>query len=453
MQAFIERIGIPAFIQVIIELWNLVFMIIMILSIIVSMSKTDYDSESQKLYLPFSKEIIIFFFIIFMYNYFDVMCMIMIGERSRYGFFVRQAAELGYFAVGSAQMIFFLRLVKKNIADKIGSVKLRIVTSCVEHLQIVCLFFLCLTPLTGALYYFDQLNNYHRGPFYILWYFVMLISFVYIFMVFILFRKNVDPFFGKITLASSIAPLLAFLFSFLFTDISFNNMSVSITALIIFLLYEQNKTAISVNNVHELEKSKQELQENKIKLLVAQIQPHFIYNSIMALQSKCTDDPELYEGISSFGKYLRANLTAMSENTLIPFKDELKHIKAYLQLEKLNFGDKLRVEYDIEIDDFMVPAFCVEPLVENAVRYGISTYTDGGLVKISVFDEPDYIMIEVWDDGSGGNKLTDVQKDRKSIGIENVRLRLKAMDKGELSITQDEKGTSAVIKLKPLEAV
>ena len=400
MQAFIERIGIPAFIQVIIELWNLVFMIIMILSIIVSMSKTDYDSESQKLYLPFSKEIIIFFFIIFMYNYFDVMCMIMIGERSRYGFFVRQAAELGYFAVGSAQMIFFLRLVKKNIADKIGSVKL-----------------------------------------------------VYIFMVFILFRKNVDPFFGKITLASSIAPLLAFLFSFLFTDISFNNMSVSITALIIFLLYEQNKTAISVNNAHELEKSKQELQENKIKLLVAQIQPHFIYNSIMALQSKCTDDPELYEGISSFGKYLRANLTAMSENTLIPFKDELKHIKAYLQLEKLNFGDKLRVEYDIEIDDFMVPAFCVEPLVENAVRYGISTYTDGGLVKISVFDEPDYIMIEVWDDGSGGNKLTDVQKDRKSIGIENVRLRLKAMDKGELSITQDEKGTSAVIKLKPLEAV
>ena len=73
--------------------------------------------------------------------------------------------------------------------------------------------------------------------------------------------------------------------------------------------------------------------------------------------------------------------------------------------------------------------------------------------NVSVFDEPDYIMIEVWDDGSGGNKLTDVQKDRKSIGIENVRLRLKAMDKGELSITQDEKGTSAVIKLKPLEAV
>ena len=169
----------------------------------------------------------------------------------------------------------------------------------------------------------------------------------------------------------------------------------------------------------------------------------------MALQSKCTHDPELYEGISSFGKYLRANLTAMTENTLIPFKDELKHIKAYLQLERLNFGDKLRVEYDIEIDDFMVPSFCVEPLVENAVRYGIGTYKNGGLVKINVYDEPDYIMIEVWDDGSGGNKLTDVQKDRKSIGIENVRLRLKAIDKGELSITQNEKGTSAVIRLKP----
>lgn len=449
MQALIDRIGIPEFIHIIIQLWNFVFLIIMIVSVVISRRKVEYDTESRKLDLPFTKEILIFLVMIFMYNFFDVMCTAMKGETSKFGFFAVQASFIGYFAVGSAQMIFFLQLIKINIADKIGSVKLRFATSGVQHMQIPCLFLLFITPFTGAFYYFDQYNMYHRGPYYIFLYMVMVISFIYIFIVFILFRKNVDPFFGKMTFVASLTPLTTFLLRLIYKGPSYNNISVSITALIIFLLYEQNKTAISVNNAHELEKSKQELQENKIKLLVAQIQPHFIYNSLMALQSKCTHNPELYEGISSFGKYLRANLTAMTENTLIPFKDELKHIKAYLQLERLNFGDKLRVEYDIEIDDFMVPSFCVEPLVENAVRYGIGTYKNGGLVKINVYDEPDYIMIEVWDDGSGGNKLTDVQKDRKSIGIENVRLRLKAMDKGELSITQNEKGTSAVIRLKP----
>ena len=453
MQAFIDRIGIPDFIHIIVQIWNFVFIIIMIVSIIISGKRTGYDSESRKLELPFTNEILIFFVMIFMFNIFDVVCTATKGEMSSYGFFVAHVSFFGYFIIGFAQMILFLQLIKINVADKIGSVKLRFITSFVQCLHIPSLFLLSITPFTGALYYFDQSNVYHRGPFYIFLYLIMLISFMYVIVVFILFRKNIDLFFGKMSLAASLTPLTTFIMRLIYSGPSYNNIAFSITAFIIFLFYEQNKMNILVKNAHELEKSKQELQENKTKLLVAQIQPHFIYNSLMALQSKCTHDPELYEGISSFGKYLRANLTAMTENTLIPFKDELKHIKAYLQLEKLNFGDKLKIKYDIEIDDFMVPAFCVEPLVENAVRYGIGTYKNGGLVKINVYDEPDYIKIEVWDDGSGGNKLTDVQKGRKSIGIENVRLRLKAMNMGELSITQDEKGTSAVILLKPTGAL
>lgn len=201
----------------------------------------------------------------------------------------------------------------------------------------------------------------------------------------------------------------------------------------------------------ELQKNRQELQQSKTRLLVAQIQPHFIYNSLMALQAKSIDNPEVYSGIKDFGDYLRSNFTAMTNNEIIPFEEELKCIKAYLHLERLNYGDKLNVKYDIEIDQFMVPALCVEPLVENAVRYGIGTYEKGGTVEIIVRDEPDYIEIEVHDDGSGGNKLTDAQKDRKSIGLQNVRLRLSSYEMGELDITQDETGTHAVIKLKYME--
>lgn len=197
----------------------------------------------------------------------------------------------------------------------------------------------------------------------------------------------------------------------------------------------------------QLEKNKKELEQNKIRLLVAQIQPHFIYNSLMALQSKVVDNPIAYEGLRSFGEYLRSNFTAMTNNELIPFKDELKCIKAYLMLERINYGTKMTIKYDIEINHFMLPALCVEPLVENAVRYGIGTYDKGGTVEIIVRDEPEFIEIEVHDDGSGGNKLTDKQKRRKSIGLENVKMRLNASKMGTISITQDETGTRAVVRL------
>ena len=202
----------------------------------------------------------------------------------------------------------------------------------------------------------------------------------------------------------------------------------------------------------ELEKNQHVIQEYETKLLVAQIQPHFISNSLMALQSKAINNPIVYEGIKSFGEYLRSNFTSITNNELITFAEELKCIKAYLKLERLNYGDKMKVEYDIEVDRFLLPAFCVESLVENAVRYGIGTYSCGGLVQIIVRDEHhDYIEIEVKDDGSGGNKLTDKQKKRKSIGLENVRMRLKASKIGTLTLIQDDSGTSAVIRLKHLE--
>ena len=223
---------------------------------------------------------------------------------------------------------------------------------------------------------------------------------------------------------------------------------VSVSELLLFVLYEKNKIDVTTRTAYAFEKSKQELEQSKVRLLVAQIQPHFIYNSLMALQAKSIDNPVVYEGIKNFGDYLRSNFTAMTGNDLIPFEEELKCIKAYLQLERLNFGDKMKVVYDLEINSFMLPALCVEPLVENAVRYGIGTYAKGGTVQIIVRDETDYIEIEVKDDGSGGNKLTDAQKNRKSIGLENVRLRLKASGMGELLLSQDETGTSAIVRLK-----
>lgn len=370
-----------------------------------------------------------------------------------------------YYAVGGFQTLLLLEVIKKYVAEKAHNELLKKCIIGVQLLNIANYLLLIATPFTETIYSIDENNTYVRAWGYYIWQGVTIASFVFILVVLLAQRKNVDKYIKHVFIVAAIVPVFGITGGLFVSKVSLNNIMVTLSALLIYMIYERNKTEITVQNAYELEKTrveliekqlvieqnKQELQENKIRLLVAQIQPHFIFNSLMALQAKCTDNPELYNGINSFGRYLRANFEAMTDNDLIPFTDELKNIKAYVQLEMMNYGDKLRVEYDIELDQFMLPAFCVEPLVENAIRYGVGTYEKGGLVQIMVRDEPDCIQIEVKDDGSGGNRLTDAQEGRKSIGLENVRLRLKALDMGELSVSQDESGTSAVIRLKYLE--
>lgn len=191
-----------------------------------------------------------------------------------------------------------------------------------------------------------------------------------------------------------------------------------------------------------------ELEKNKNALLMAQIQPHFIFNSLMAIQAQCIDYPEIYKSVESFSQYLRSNLDSMGDPEPTTFDRELQHINAYLDLEKLNYGDLLSVKYDICRQDFVLPALSVEPLVENAVRHGIGTCVKGGSIIISVKETRDFIVIDVKDHSNGEKNITVKQKNRKSIGIKNVRARLQAMNMGTLEISKDGNNTCARILMK-----
>ena len=351
--------------------------------------------------------------------------------------------------------IVVVYIVKNHIAKKYGTDKTDKLISIVLIFHIPLLAMLAVTPFAGVLYTINDNNVYSRSWGYWIWQIVSIITFMIVLFVIIKYWKKTNKYLRRLMLTAIVIPLIALVMSIVFPGISFVNIVMAVTSLIVFLFYEKNKTDVMVQFVYELERSRLdlensrlELEESKMKILNAQIQPHFIYNSLMAIQARTVDNPELYNIITFFGKYLRTHFEAISDDTLITFSDELKNIRAYLQLERLNYGDRLQVEYDIEIDQFMVPALSVEPLVENAVRYGIGTYEQGGVVRIIVRDEKEFIEVEVHDDGSGGNILTDAQKSRKSIGIENVRLRLKTMEMGELILKQDDHGTSAIIRLK-----
>ena len=197
----------------------------------------------------------------------------------------------------------------------------------------------------------------------------------------------------------------------------------------------------------QLHEHKIELEKSKNALLLAQIQPHFIFNALMAIRSQCMDYPEVYESVTNFSHYLRSSLEVIGEDMFVSFREELRNIEAYLSLEKLNYGQKLKIEYDVESDDFLLPALSVQPLVENAVRHGIGTRKNGGTVKIVQRDEENRIIIEIIDDGQGFSNITEQQKKRRSIGIENVRARLQSMNRGELEIFTSQNGTTARITI------
>lgn len=215
------------------------------------------------------------------------------------------------------------------------------------------------------------------------------------------------------------------------------------------LLYYCYLGAIQHSTVQKkLHESELSLEQQKNELLMAQIQPHFINNSLMAIQARCICYPEIYESMKNFSRYLRSNFDNIGNSQAITFAQELKNIKAYLALEKMNFGDRLSVEYDIENDDFLLPALTVEPLVENAVRHGIAARERGGVVQIIQRDEEDGIIIEVHDIGRGAMFLTEKQEKRRGIGIQNVRARLAVGGGGELKLIPRENGTCARIQLK-----
>ncbi len=446
MIELINRIGAPYFIQAVIEGWNGIFLFIMIFSLIM-VKRSD---KRANVYVPFTNELTVFFTALFLYNLFDLISITVVGDTRKFAVTVQTAATFFYFLLGAFQSLFLLLFVKKHIADKFNMPKLGIIVFAAQLLYIPCLVLLAITPFTNALYYYDAQNYYCRGPFYWVWYDVTLLSFVFIALVFIVMRKKTDRFIAKIIGVSSISLIIACICNFTYKSVSFTNIFASIAELIIYMYYEKYRTECAVKNAQEIERLKSELAEANNKTLMLQIQPHFINNSLMALSARCLEYPQIYEDLTNFSTYLRSNFEALGDTQLIAFKKEMRSIKAYIALEQGNFKNRLKIEYDIQTDDFYIPALSVQPLVENAVRHGVATYDKGGSVCIKTYKRDGNIIIEVTDDGSGKSSITEQQQDRKGIGIANSRARIRSMTDGRLDIIETEHGTTARITIPDL---
>ena len=190
-----------------------------------------------------------------------------------------------------------------------------------------------------------------------------------------------------------------------------------------------------------------QLKESRISIMLSQIQPHFIYNTLGTIERMCLKDPQrAFDLVRNFSLYLRGNFSELDSVTPIRFAEELKHIEYYVNIEKVRFPD-MNIEYEIEATEFVLPALSVQPLVENAIKHGLMRLETGGTVVISSYETPKHFCVEVTDDGAGFDTAAPIDE-KKHVGLRNIRGRLKAMVNGDLVLeSKPGTGTKAVIML------
>lgn len=174
-----------------------------------------------------------------------------------------------------------------------------------------------------------------------------------------------------------------------------------------------------VKRVHSLvmqtAENEREKRKAELRVLQAQINPHFLYNTLDTLQYKAYDtgDEEMVTMISSLSTFFRISLSKGKE--IIPLEKELEHVKSYLKIQKIRFQDVLSYDFQVEINDsFHVLKLILQPLVENAIQHGIKPKMTPGMVRIRVTqqEERSGIRTEEKDTGKkGGQPLTGAEDD------------------------------------------
>ena len=138
---------------------------------------------------------------------------------------------------------------------------------------------------------------------------------------------------------------------------------------------------------------------------------------------------------------------------MIPFSEELEHVEMYIDLANILPSRHFEVEKNFEVTDFFLPPLTLQPLVENAIQYGIGMSEEGEKIRIGSRINKGYIELYVSDDGHGKKTRLPTQKSYKSVGTDNVRTRLQLLCEGELSINQSEEGTVATIRIPEMKAI
>ena len=166
-----------------------------------------------------------------------------------------------------------------------------------------------------------------------------------------------------------------------------------------------------------------QLTRAQLEALRAQLQPHFLFNTLHAISALMYRDVESADRMMSrLSDFLRLTLDSSGEQE-VTLQREMEYLDKYLEIEQVRFGARLVVERSIDPRalDLLVPNLVMQPLVENAVRYGIAPRASGGNIEIAAALSGVTLSLEVRDDGHGAEKFTE------GVGISNTRARLEQL--------------------------
>ena len=192
----------------------------------------------------------------------------------------------------------------------------------------------------------------------------------------------------------------------------------------------------------EIALQQREIANQRASVMVLQMRPHFIYNTLMSIHSLCRLNPRKAEQVTmDFTNYLRRNFKAVASDHAIPFSEELEHTRAYLAVEQARHDDMLVVDWDTTFTHFRLPPLTLQPIVENAVKHGVDP--DGKPLHISIrtrfTDAGAEIIVE---DTGPGFDPSDESKPHAT--LTNIRHRLEMMCSGEMTIKSREGGGTMV---------
>ncbi len=294
-----------------------------------------------------------------------------------------------------------------------------------------------------AAFWISKTNKWYRGPWGYSIYFAMLFYVFMLALFSIIYFKSENVNRSALVFLIVVQSVLVAIFEY--TDI-LPNMTDAIVALGM-LEYYFYLSVIYQNEMRELIAEKElHLTKQRMLLLRNQIQPHFIFNSLSVIRSLTKRDTRAaVSSIDSFSDYLKAHIYFIQDDELISFEKELGHVKAYLALVQADSMRNLEIIYDLNATDFMIPPLTLEPIVENAIKHGISMA--GGTITIATNEDDEAVRITVSDSGNSDGGLTEKESERLGIGIENTRTRLQMQCNGTLDMNLEGEGAVVTITI------
>lgn len=299
----------------------------------------------------------------------------------------------------------------------------------------------------GMYIYFDESLNDLPGPMFWLSQFFVIALPLAIMVIILKFRKALGRKETLVMISYGLMPVATILMqTFWWTTPLL--LATTLSVILVYIVIHVERVKLAAEQEKQLARQELELSQAQVSIMLSQIQPHFLYNALTTIKHLCaTGDPRAENVVADFAKYLRGNMDSLTDKTPIPFDRELNHLECYLAIERLRFP-KVRIVYDILTSDFSLPALTVQPMVENAIRYGVTRREIGGTVTVSTWEDACSWYVRIADDGVGFDPMQRQYDGRSHIGISNTRERLESMCGGTLEVESErDVGTSVTITL------